>query len=397
MNSRYPLVEMGQFLHLRKQFFVIDDAEEYRLVTVQLHGRGIRERQVLRGAEIKTKRQQRIQSGDLLVAEIDAKVGGYGIVPGDLAGAIVSSHYFLYEIDTNEVDLRYLEYYLKTEQPEQDVQHFVKGSVNYAAIRSQHLPQLRIPLPPIDEQRRIIARIEALSGRIAEAERLQDAALKESEALLASMFDAAFSVSGQTWGVSALPEVSEINPSRKGLAALPDDSPVTFVPMAAVDGETGTIRTPEVRLFGEVKRGYTLFQLGDVIWAKITPCMQNGKSAVVNHLLGPVGFGSTEFHVIRPGHRVTSDWVHRFVRRISLRKEAQRHFSGSVGQQRVPQNFLEEQIIPVPPIEMQLRIIEHLDRVQARVDELRRLQKAAQAELAALLPAVLDKAFRGGL
>jgi len=384
-------------LRLRKESFVIDDSEEYRLLTVQLHARGVRERQRLRGAEIKTKRQQRVQAGDLLVAEIDAKVGGFGIVPDHLAGAIVSGHYFLYEVKTDQVDPRYLEFYLKTGQPEQDVQQFVKGSVNYAAIRPHHFLQLGIPLPPLDEQRRIVAHIEMLAGRIAEAQTLQEAAWKKSEALLASMFDTEFSQAADRWGVCALADVSGINPSRKGIAALPDDSQVTFVPMAAIDGETGTIKEPEIRRFGEVKRGYTLFQLGDVLWAKITPCMQNGKSAVVDRLVSQVGFGSTEFHVLRPGPKLTSEWVHRFVRRISLRQEAQTHFTGSVGQQRVPQGFLETQTIPVPPVDEQLRIVAHLDRVQARVDELRSLQQSTQAELAALLPAVLDKAFRGEL
>lgn len=153
-------VQDRQFLRLRKEFFTIDDVAMYQLVTVQLHARGIRERQQLTGAEIKTKRQQRIQTGDLLVAEIDAKVGGFGVVPAGLTGAIVSGHYFLYEIDTNQADLHYLECYLKSGQPEQDVQQFVKGSVNYAAIRPHHFPQLHIPFPPLDEQQRIVARID---------------------------------------------------------------------------------------------------------------------------------------------------------------------------------------------------------------------------------------------
>ena len=82
-DSCYPLVPMSDFLRLRKDFFAISDAEEYQLVTVQLHARGIKERSRLLGEKIKTKRQQRIKANDLLVAEIDAKVGGYGIVPAE--------------------------------------------------------------------------------------------------------------------------------------------------------------------------------------------------------------------------------------------------------------------------------------------------------------------------
>jgi type I restriction enzyme S subunit len=214
MIGHYPLAQMSQFLRLRKEFFTIDDAATYQLVTVQLHARGIRERQQLAGVEIKTKRQQRIQAGDLLVAEIDAKVGGFGIVPTELSGAIVSSHYFLYEIDTSQIDPRYLEYYLKSGRPEQDVQQFVKGSVNYAAIRPHHFPQLHMPLPPLDEQRRIVARMEALAGRIAEAQGLQDGVLNESVAVLASATDLEYCRAASRWGACPLTEVSQINPSR---------------------------------------------------------------------------------------------------------------------------------------------------------------------------------------
>ncbi|HML39857.1 MAG TPA: restriction endonuclease subunit S [Bellilinea sp.] len=174
MDSCYPLVKMGQFLRLRKEFFTIDDTEEYQLVTVQLHARGIRERSRLFGSEIKTKKQQRVKAGDLLVAEIDAKVGGYGIVPPELDGAIVSGHYFLYEIDQSQIVPEYLGYYVKTGYPEQDLQQFVKGSVNYAAIRSQHFFELEIPLPPLEDQRRIVEKVTGILGRCGEIKVLQD-------------------------------------------------------------------------------------------------------------------------------------------------------------------------------------------------------------------------------
>ncbi|NLJ37477.1 MAG: hypothetical protein GX432_01795 [Candidatus Atribacteria bacterium] len=188
MNSKYPVVKMERFLQNRKEFFTINDNIEYKLVTVQLHARGIHERSRLLGSEIKTKKQQRIKAGDLLVAEIDAKVGGYGIVPPELDGAIVSGHYFLYEIDKSQVEPDYLEYYLQSGNPEQDVQQFVKGSVNYAAIRSQHFLQIEIPLPPIDEQRKIIF----LMHKVSEMRGYQLQILSEIESLFQAMLDRAF-------------------------------------------------------------------------------------------------------------------------------------------------------------------------------------------------------------
>ena len=119
--------------------------------------------------------------------------------------------------------------------------------------------------PPLDEQQRIVARIEALAGKVQEALRLQEGALTESVALLASTMDREYSKADSRWGSRPLKEVSQINPSRKSQPLLADDSPVTFVPMAAVDADTGTITNPEVRPYRQVKRGYTLFRAGDVL------------------------------------------------------------------------------------------------------------------------------------
>jgi len=101
------------------------------------------------------------------------------------------------------------------------------------------------------------------------------------------------------WDCPLLAEVARINPAL-GRCVINDSVEVTFVPMRAVESEGGGLLRPEVRPYGEVKKGYTSFLSGDVIMAKITPCMENGKTMVVPALPGQVCFGSTEFHVIRP-------------------------------------------------------------------------------------------------
>ena len=100
----------------------------------------------------------------------------------------------------------------------------------------------------------------------------------------------------------------------------------------------GLVR-PEVRPYGEVKKGYTAFLSGDVIMAKITPCMENGKTTVVPDLAGPVCFGSTEFHVIRPETGVLARWIANFLVQHEIRRNAQRAMTGGVGQMRVPVSF----------------------------------------------------------
>jgi len=108
MNNKWPIVRLGEVIEHRKEFIEIDDFVQYKRCRVQLHAQGIVLRDTVQGIEIKTKQQQVCQTGEFLVAEIDAKLGGYGIVPEELDGAIVSSHYFLYVIDETKLDRRFL-------------------------------------------------------------------------------------------------------------------------------------------------------------------------------------------------------------------------------------------------------------------------------------------------
>ena len=177
------------------------------------------------------------------------------------------------------------------------------------------------------------------------------------------------------WRWAKLGEICAINPRRpKDLGLSPADE-VTFVPMAAVDESAAAIASPQVRQFREVAKGYTYMQDGDVIFAKITPCMQNGKHAIVADTHTGIAFGSTEFHVLRPTDQVISTWVHRFLLRPELLAEAQSRFTGTAGQQRVPKEFLIEKVIPLPPLDEQHRIAETMALVE-------RARSSAAAQLA---------------
>jgi type I restriction enzyme S subunit len=158
--------------------------------------------------------------------------------------------------------------------------------------------------------------------------------------------------------------------------------------MEAVNAESGAIVAMETRRYADVMKGYTFFEEGDVLFAKITPCMQNGKHAIARGLIGGIGFGSTEFHVIRCGDVVQAEWVHAFLRQPAVLLDATRHFTGAVGQQRVPPAYLRDLTIPCPAVPEQQRIASVLDDAMAQVNAAR---AAAEERLAALevVPAAL--------
>lgn len=393
---KWPKISLGEVFSYRNEFTQINDFEKYKRCRVQLHARGIVLRDVVSGAEIKTKKQQRCKSGDFLVAEIDAKVGGFGIVPEELESAIVSSHYFLFRIDETQLDKRFLGYYIRT--PFFRDQVAAQGSTNYAAIRPKDVLEYTIPLPPLSEQKRIVARIEEVSVKIGEARELRQKAVNEVaatwHAYLKSIIENGLK---KGWNLIPVAEVAEINPPRGKITVYSNDLEVSFVPMSTVDDVTGRITKAETRQLGEVKKGYTFFTDGDVIFARITPCMQNGKSAIAKGLKNGIGFGSTEFHVMRPTSKILAQWLHALVRHKDFKDDAAAHFKGTAGQQRVPQSFLESKKIPVPSMSEQHRIVEYLDSLQSKVDELKKLQAETQKELNALMPSILDKAFKGEL
>ena len=189
--------------------------------------------------------------------------------------------------------------------------------------------------------------------------------------------------------MSKLGVICEINPRLPRQHGLKDDSEVSFVPMAAVSEVSGTIESATLRRYAEVKKGYTAFSDADVLFAKITPCMENGKAALASGLAGGRGFGSTEFHVLRARRSVLPEWIYYFVRRETFRREAKRNFTGTAGQQRVPTSFLEEALISVPPLEEQRRIVALLARAEGIV----RLRREAEQKAAELIPAIFIDMF----
>lgn len=186
-----------------------------------------------------------------------------------------------------------------------------------------------------------------------------------------------------TWG--ELEEFCVINPKTK---QIPDDMEVSFVPMQSVS-DTGAVQTDEVRKASEVKKGFTFFEEGDVLFAKITPCMENGKGGIARGLKNGVGFGSTEFHVLHPApEKVSSEWLYYLTSWDEFRKQCARNMTGSAGQKRVPKSYLEHYKVHLPPLEAQRRIAEVLDKVSGliskrreQLDKLDELVKARFVEM----------------
>lgn len=184
-----------------------------------------------------------------------------------------------------------------------------------------------------------------------------------------------------------LSSVALIDP-KVSFSKLKDDDDISFIPMNIVNEDDGTIKESLYKKVLETK-GFTRFQNGDLIWAKITPCMQNGKSAVVRNLRNGYGCGSTEFFVIRPKNDyLLIDYIYIILRDNRFLQTATKYFGGSAGQQRVPKNFLENLIIPIPPLHIQQQIV---DVYNAALSQRKKKLSVSKAKLASIDKYLLDE------
>lgn len=146
-------------------------------------------------------------------------------------------------------------------------------------------------------------------------------------------------------------------------------SQVSFLPMEAI-GEQGSLDLSGTRERNDVMTGYTEFFDGDVVVAKITPCFENGKGALVKGLLNGVGYGTTELHVLTPGPRLHGPFLYYITASSLFRELGQAEMTGSAGQKRVPEEFVRNYRVALPPLSQQIAISDYLDREMTRVDEL---------------------------
>lgn len=187
-----------------------------------------------------------------------------------------------------------------------------------------------------------------------------------------------------------LDEICEINPPKTISSALNDE--ISFVPMDAVSTD-GKIDTSKTILAKNIKN-YTTFRNGDILFAKITPCMENGKGAIATGLKNGYGAGSTEFIVLRPNtEKITQKWLQLFLSQKLFRLYCQQNMTGSAGQKRVPPKFLATCVLPIPTLEMQEQIISRIEELFSQLDSGVEPLKKIKQQLTVYRQAVLKEAF----
>ncbi|MCG6231522.1 restriction endonuclease subunit S [Vibrio furnissii] len=193
------------------------------------------------------------------------------------------------------------------------------------------------------------------------------------------------------WKCSTISDIAEVNP--KPIKLDNDETYVSFVGMADVS-ESAQLVTSTNKNYGEVKKGFTSFCDDDVLVAKITPCFENGKGALANNLTNGIGFGSTEFHVIRAKASLgCPEFIHHITTSHNFRAKGEMNMTGTAGQKRVGKEFIASYLIACPPFPEQQKIAEILSTVDKKIDLID--QKIAETQK--LKTGLMQKLFSEGV
>ena len=395
MPHSWPLVPLGDVLTKSVETTDVQPAKQYKQVTVRLWGKGVTLRAQVLGNEIAADRQYIVRKDQFITSRIDARNGAFGLIPIELDGAIVSNDFPVFNLDGQKILPAFLDWMSKTQDFIDRCRHASEGTTNRVRLKEDLFMAVAIPLPPLDEQRRIVARIAALATRISEARGLRAAAVEESSVLLKSSLNRTIQVFDSSYEV-ALEEVCE--------------EIIDNLHSNPVYSETGVpcIRSPDV--------GWGMLYLSTALKTSEEEYQRRcvrGEPKPGDIVLVREGGGTGKAALVQEGQRFSLGQ-----RVMMLRVNPTIMMPRFFLHQLISPAVYEEQIVPLskgsasphlnisalrrftlklPPLSEQRRIVAYLDEVQARVDAIKALQSETAAELAALLPSVLDRAFRGEL
>lgn len=374
MNTKWPMVRLGEVLQAVSRAETVAPTKEYGLLGVRLDGRGPFLRQVVTGAQTAVKTLYRVEDGDFIYSRLFAWRGAFGVIPTELDGCYVSNEFPLFQAASPQIDVRFLFYWFRYAPTLAQVAEKCSGSTPLTRNRfkEEYFLRIEIPLPPLDEQRRIVARIEELAAQINEARNLRLQAAEEVNVFTSCARAARFSDLECNFPTRQLGELISMA-SGQGLTS---SEMSDFAPYPVYGGGG---------LIGHYTR--YLFEQPKIVIGRVgARCgcvfVTEPKAWVTDNALYLTEI-SEELHAPYLVHALMA---------LDLRQQANQAAQPVVSQKKI--NPLK---IPVPPLSEQRRIVSELDALQAEVDALKRLQAETAAELDALLPAILDRAFKGEL
>lgn len=381
--SLWASVRIGDILEKSELWVPIDPDEEYKEVTVRLWGRGVALRGVKSGLDISSSKRLKVMPGQFIVSRIDARHGAFGLIPEGLDGAVVTNDFPVFTPKQDRLNINFLGWLSKTHGFVDACKRASEGTTNRVRLKEDRFAKIEVELPPLDEQHRIVTKIESLDAKIDEARRLREEILTDAQAMLRSSFQEIIE------GVEYRP-MAEVAPIIRRKVEIDIDS--EYPELGVRSFHKGTF--------------YKCTSLGMEIAHKKMFHIEPG-DLIFSNIMAWEG----AIAVARPEDEGRIG-VHRFITCVPEKEVATSGFLGfyfqtGEGFQKIVEaspatiarnrtlsvKKLEKIEVPVPDYDKQI----WFDRLQAKVMGIRQAQSDNQAELDALLPAILDKAFKGKL
>jgi len=401
-QTRWPTVRLGEVLRRVERFEPRDDLREYQFAGTYSFARGIFLGERKPGSMFRLPKVQRVHAGDFVYCKIMAWEGAFGIVPNEADGCVLSGAFVVYEPDAASIDPRFLGFFFRLPANWQAIGGQSSGTnVRRQSLHPKQFEQATIPLPPLAKQQQIVARIEELAALIDEARTLRQRSAEEATLLVSRA--TAMLLDDAGWEAQRLGELLVESP-RNGLSPKPEvesggrpmlrinavsSSPTRFVDLTAAkqvdatddEAEPFTLRHDDVfivRYNGDINR---------VAKPAIHKAAGECRAVFPDKLMR-----------LRPDlSKMSPDFLVFALNARSVREQIEELGKTTAGNIGISAGNAKSFVVPVPPLAEQRRIVAELDTLQAVVDTAKHLQAETAAQLDALLPSILDRAFGGGL
>jgi len=394
MSNALPEVPLAEIAKPISRNVEVIPGQSYRTIGVKWWGEGAYERQTIDGSRTAAKTLSLVRQGDLIINKIWVRHGSTAIAGADVDGCAASGEFPTFTLDENRVTPRWLHWQTKTRGFWAKCDALSQGTSGKNRIKPELFLTIRVPLPPLVEQRRVVARIEALATQIQEARTLRHQAAEEAAILIPSGMAGIFKKLAEKYLTKKLEDLCDV---VRGGSPRPAGSPlyyggdIPFMKVGDLTKDDGMYLYEASASVNELGREQSRFIEADTLMltnsgatlgvpkiTKIAGCFNDGSQAFLNL-----------------DSSVEKEFLYYLFKSKTLWFREQ--LARGQGQPNLNTDMTKQMDAPVPPLPEQRRIVAELDALQAEVNALKRLQAETAAELDALLPAILDRAFKGEL
>jgi type I restriction enzyme S subunit len=399
----WPKVRIGEILKQIERPEAVDASSEYRLLGVRWYGQGLFVKDVKNGQQIIASRLYRIQDGDFVYNRLFAWKGSFAVADSEFDGCYVSNEFPCFQPDRSRLETNFLLWFSRREGMWEEALGLSTGATPTSRnrLKEAHFLNLEIPLPPLQEQQRIVARIEELSSLINEARTLRRQAVKEAEALISSTRRKEIGNQSLSDWIPLSRIVSEIengkSPQCESRAALENEWGVLKVGAVSF----GNFNPHENKAWPSAQPYSAHYEVhpGDFLMSRANTTELVGACAIVGQTRPKLLLSDKIFRFhFHDQSAVILQWLDHVMKSPALRDQIERAASGtSPTMKNISKEKTLNLLIPPHSISKQRQIISHLNRLQAEMNSMKHLQSDTAEEIDAMLPAILDRAFKGEL